>query len=513
MSFEQHETLPQALFPLAQAAVHHAQTTGQAIQLTLTTHNGTAHTLTLLDEDGAPLTPELLSTTIQEAVTEAEKNQVFTEDGTLTIASTPEAAFITFTPAPIRGEEPEPNPGDLSSLPTAPNNGLALLAALKKHGNTGGYSANDIDAAEQELGATFSPEIRFYRSNIKDGKVADGPHGDVLASPLTATFAAGAGNSPLPVARPSDIVQPLREHKLWIEIAHDALNSYAADLAPGAAGAIGQIIGRPTSSDAPPRLVARSLAQFVDGDWVDAETAQASWTAPQIKVFKPYSWQVSAGQLAPAAPEAPAPTQKTPAPAKKAPEPVAPVQEETPKPAPTEKPAQAQEAEEPAQKPKAEPAPEQRQEKAQTKPRAARPAQKRAQRVSFEVNAADFSAAPSAMNDDFIDLAPIIDSKDIAGIDATEIIKHASPIHPELKEEFSNNLPASGSIFAVNKIPKKAKPTHTDLNGKSSEDIAHNFAASAFGDPEEEETTTFEDHDPGTRDKGGIRKAFKRFFG
>lgn len=627
MSFDSHETLPKFLSSLSQIALEHTQATGLPAHFEFAVQGGAVESVAFFESDGTPVhvdeaePPVAPAPEVQFVLAEAQATQELTEDGSYVVRSS-EGGSVTafFVAAPAPADDVEADSGDLSAVATAPNNGLALLAALKKHGNTGGYSATEIDAAAKTLGVTFSPEIRFYRSNVKDGKVAEGPHGDVQASALDAEFGASSGNDPLPTPRPTDLVQPLHSHKLWIEIAHDSAAHYAADLAPGAAGAIGQIIGRDNESTQPPQLVARSLADFVSGEWVDDETAASSWVpaAPAVEA-EPVVWSLSAEDFEgqprfielpveeapvaeevveddvavapvaeeveevvaeeataveePAVAEAPAtevPAEPAVAPvaeettdepstendddfvdpvtslmtgsdisfsdviaADELPAPVSPVIEEeeeilvaqtsdSPTPivpveeveTPAEMPMHPVADPAPApvapveEKPQPEPQTSAADEKkpAEAKPKVSRKAKKRAQRVSFEVSSSDFSAEPAAMNDDFITLAPVIDSNDIKGLNEEEISKQSSPFTSDVEDR--DALP--DSIFAVNRVhhrPAPKKPSE-----RSSQDIAQDFAAVAFGNPYDDEDD-YDDFDDRRDKPGGLRGAFKRFFG
>lgn len=644
MSFERHETLPKFLSSLSQIALEHTQATGLPAHFEFSVVSGEAGAVAFYEPDGSAVhtteaePPVAPSPEVDFVLTEARATKEAMDDGAYAVQSSVDGTVTaTFIPGAIASDEPAANPGDLSAVAKAPTHALTLLAALKKHGHTSGYGAIEIDKAAEKLGVTFSPEVRFYRANAKNGKVADGPHGDVVDSALDADFGASVGNDPLPVPRPSDVVQPLRSNKLWIEIAHDDAAHYAADLAPGASGAIGQIIGRENESTNPPQLVARSLIDFVNGEWVDEETAAASWTPSVAVTAEPSTWSLSADdfegmprfiqlaeeepEVAPAeepaveevateepvavetpaveetseqdvvaeVPEAETPEVEAPeadtaeleAPQAEATEPEAveedtadedydpitsmmtgsdisfgeviaaddlgPIAEAPVVEEPADEPAQPvieekpeevlvsqtsvepapivpiEEVEEPAQMPvhpiaEPEPAPvepkteapqaaePQAEQSAEAKPKVPRKAKKRAQRVSFEVSSSDFSAEPSAMTDDFIALAPVIDTNDIKGFKEDGVENQSSPISPDGGD--LADLP--DSIFEVNKINRQGRSGPKKPSERSSQDIAQDFAAVAFGNPYEEDDE--EDYYDNRRE-GGLRKAFRRFFG
>lgn len=187
---------------------------------------------------------------------------------------------VTDEPAVASSFVQEPgNPGNLSAVPHAHNDGMVLRKALLSHGHSTGYRVRDIDDAVTKRDGKTLPEIRFFRSTVREGKVAEGPHGDILSSDINADFGTKEFSDAatyLPAPTPNDVVQPKLAHKYWVELAHDAQTLYAADLAPGASGEIGQIIARSAMTAEPPYVVARSLSQFVTGDWVQGATERVA---------------------------------------------------------------------------------------------------------------------------------------------------------------------------------------------------------------------------------------------
>lgn len=199
------------------------------------------------------------------------------------------------------------NPGDLSAVPYAHNDGMTLRKALLSHGHSTGYRVRDIDDAVTRLDGKTLPEIRFFRSTVREGKVAEGPHGDIFSSDIAADFGrelfADAAVR-LPAPTPNDVVQPKLAHKYWVELAHDAQTLYAADLAPGASGAIGQIIARSAMTAEPPYIVARSLSQFVTGDWIQGATERVAQNQSAEEESGP-RWESVSSVLEPSAEAAP----------------------------------------------------------------------------------------------------------------------------------------------------------------------------------------------------------------
>ncbi|WP_188360173.1 SMI1/KNR4 family protein [Rothia aerolata] len=159
------------------------------------------------------------------------------------------------------------------TLRRADNNGMALRTALIERGHRQGYTHEEVQAAE-ELRETL-PEVRFLRTLVREGAIAEGPYGEILASGLSATFGAEFATGALPEdgqlpeePEPSAVKTQL-SNPGWVEIAHDSENLYAVDLDPEEGGAVGQIIDRPAHVAAAPFLVAESLSDFVAGVWTE----------------------------------------------------------------------------------------------------------------------------------------------------------------------------------------------------------------------------------------------------
>ncbi|WP_346846204.1 hypothetical protein [uncultured Rothia sp.] len=200
------------------------------------------------------------------------------------------------------------DPGDLDAVPHAKNNGLALRQALLARGHTRGYSVQEIDHSVEMRDGKTLPELRFYRTMVRAGKIAEGPHGDIFSSPIAADFGAQRfAHAPLQLAvpTPEDVVQPKLTHKYWVEIAHDASTLYAIDLAPGASGEIGQIIARSSKTAQAPYLQAHSLAQFVTGDWTETVSVDS-----QAEPDNGMVWQTISSVLEPT-PETAPPTESS----------------------------------------------------------------------------------------------------------------------------------------------------------------------------------------------------------
>lgn len=303
MSFEPTETLPPHLLSIARVLQEHAAEEGLPLSVHFAVRHGSASRLAFADGQGAvlefedPSYPMDTAEIIKYLVGEAEVEGKLGEDCLVRLDSaTDESVTVTIETGDTADAKEYANPGDLDSVPHAPNDGLKLRTALVSHGHTTGYSQTEIDTASRKF-TDYLPELRFYRATVREGKIANGPHGDVLASPLDSTFGEVQGQEPQPIPRPSDIVQPLRFNPLWLAIAHDSQMLYAADLAPGASGKIGQIIGRTHESTLPPQLVAHSLAEFVAGEWVSAEEAALSWVAPGTIQQATRMWQLAPDSL------------------------------------------------------------------------------------------------------------------------------------------------------------------------------------------------------------------------
>lgn len=196
------------------------------------------------------------------------------------------------------------NPGDLSAVPCAHNDGLRLRQVLIDLGHGKGHRIRDIDDAETKRGGKTLPEVRFFHATVREGKVGEGPCGDIVASSLEADFGAELfGSTPVQLApaTPQDVVQPQLLNKNWVELAHDRENLYAVDLAPGAAGEVGQVIGRSIFAAEVPYLVAHSLSQFVTGDWVPAayEAIASVTPAQETKPQETPRWGIVTSVLEP----------------------------------------------------------------------------------------------------------------------------------------------------------------------------------------------------------------------
>ncbi|MDO4252952.1 MAG: hypothetical protein Q4C74_06925 [Rothia sp. (in: high G+C Gram-positive bacteria)] len=282
---------------LTELLENYSQTTGAAITVFAHVAGGELTDLSLSDEQGKPITPAAFMSNLVIEFDRLLAARALPAECDVRLQTSQQETHPAGSNTPA--ESGPGDPGDLSGAARVNNDGMALRSALLKLGHRTGYSSKEIDEASRRQGASL-PEIRFYRSVVRQGKVAQGPYGDVVSSDLQADFAASAlegKEAQLPPASPQDLVQPLLSHTGWIELAHDSTCLYAADLAPGASGKIGQIIGRTIGQAQPPFLVAHSLAQFVTGDWVEDSRQKPGWQASSQASQLP--WQAVASILEP----------------------------------------------------------------------------------------------------------------------------------------------------------------------------------------------------------------------
>ncbi|MFW6774266.1 SMI1/KNR4 family protein [Nocardioides sp. CPCC 205120] len=182
----------------------------------------------------------------------------------------------------------------------------ALRALLEQRGHTAGYGAEEIEAAEQSRGVRFPDELRLFFSLVREGEVLgadddvelddDEDEDEEVFAPYAVVregLHAGTGElgnvvdparrwdepgRPLPVPPPAqddDAVQPALADPGWVAFADDGGgNHYVLDLVPGPAGAVGQVLQFNMENTAAPYLVARSLTDFLRGDWVEDDGAE-----------------------------------------------------------------------------------------------------------------------------------------------------------------------------------------------------------------------------------------------
>lgn len=270
----------------------YSQRTGEVVEAHAQIVSDELVDLALTNAEGGLIPEPSLIREFMSAVTELLADGALPSDCDIRLQTTEEeiAQDAPQTPSDEATVSPEPqatqalgNPGDLSAAPQAHNDGMQLRKALLDLGHGKGHRVRDIDDAETKRGGKTLPEVRFFYATVREGKVGEGPCGDIVASSLEADFGAELfGNTPVQLApaTPQDVVQPQLANKNWVEIAHDPENLYAVDLAPGAAGEVGQVIGRSIFAGEVPHLVARSLSRFVTGDWVPTAYEAYSSVAP-----------------------------------------------------------------------------------------------------------------------------------------------------------------------------------------------------------------------------------------
>ncbi|MBM7051742.1 SMI1/KNR4 family protein [Rothia sp. ZJ1223] len=191
-------------------------------------------------------------------------------------------------PTPISGEDEDANA--VAEDSAVRNDALLMRKLLLQRGHGTGYSMVELDAEQQRRGLEFPPELRFYYALVREGEVAEVEGKPVFAADLQAGTgesdnvvddalrAGGSEIPPMPAPAETDAVRPLFTAREWIVFArNDAGNQFALDIAPGPAGRAGQVVEFTHGELTPPRLVARSLTEFINGELVSAQARAASW--------------------------------------------------------------------------------------------------------------------------------------------------------------------------------------------------------------------------------------------
>lgn len=191
------------------------------------------------------------------------------------------------------------------------NDALLMRKLLLERGHSVGYSVAEIDAEQQRRGMEFPPELRFYYALVREGVVAEGESGPVFAADIQAGTgaqnnvvddAARASGKPVPeMPSPSatDSVRPLFTAREWIVFAYSEVGSqFAFDLTPGPVGRVGQVVEFAAGELVPPRVVARSLTEFLNGELVSAEVRAASWVGAGEGLSVPVEEPVAAAGVA-----------------------------------------------------------------------------------------------------------------------------------------------------------------------------------------------------------------------
>ncbi|MEX3610737.1 hypothetical protein VVR12_06790 [Rothia sp. LK2588] len=263
----------------------HSASIAETITVTAEIVRGSLTHMELSDENGEPMHHQPLSSQLRDELTRLVDAGEISENCQLRLQTVPEPSTSPASQeSPESAAAPVGDPGDLDSVVHVNNDGLAMRAALITLGHRHGYTDTELREVSTRAGESL-PEIRFFRSLVREGRVVQGDHENVVASPLQADFGAARfqqAEMSLPAPSPTDVVQPLLTHEGWVELAHDDHVLYAVDAAPGASGEIGQVIGRSATEPQVPYLVARSLGQFITGDWVSPNLGTANsqkWVA------------------------------------------------------------------------------------------------------------------------------------------------------------------------------------------------------------------------------------------
>lgn len=206
-----------------------------------------------------------------------------------------DADFVSGAVVAGRSAAPSVSVGAGKNLAVRPDSpvrydALLLRKLLLERGHGAGYSVPELDAEQQRRGVQFPPELRFYYALVREGEVARVDGRPVFAAALDAgTGAEGnviddalrAGSAPLPalpVASESDMVRPVFTAREWIVFAQtNEGDQFAFDMLPGPAGNVGQVVEFTAGELTPPRVVARSLTEFVNGEFVSAQERALSW--------------------------------------------------------------------------------------------------------------------------------------------------------------------------------------------------------------------------------------------
>lgn len=282
MSFDSHSELHPHLLALTQMTQWHADAHQLPLELRFAVHGGTVDTVrTSVTGDATTPAPADYAQTVTVAVLDLARSEDFSGSFAVRINSSPGGqAIVKQTPLATADSQPAPatQPHQVISA-----DGLQLRTALLGRGHTSGYSPEEIASEERERGFAFSPELKFYRTLVREGVITQVEGHDVLASSPQADFGASTLDS-APWKAPAThdgAVQAVLNHRLWIEIAHSDSHLYAIDLAPGSTGVNGQIIARRIGEASVPVQVASSLAQFVVGEALGDQGAEAPQDASQ----------------------------------------------------------------------------------------------------------------------------------------------------------------------------------------------------------------------------------------
>lgn len=285
MSFDSHSELQPHLLALAQMNQWHTDKHQMPLELRYTVQEGTVTAVqTAITGDSNTPAPADYSQMVTVAVFDLAQSQNFSGSFAVRINTNPGGRDAIIKQTPLVNDSPQPQAAPQPSH-NIYDEGLQLRSALLSRGHCSGYSPDEITAEEKERGFDLPPEVKFYRTLVREGLITQVNGQDVMASSPQADFGAAALDS-LPWKAPATnngAVQAVLNHRLWIEIAHSDSHLYALDLAPGPSGTSGQIIARPVGEASVPVQVASSLAHFVAGELLQdpASGRPTQETAPQ----------------------------------------------------------------------------------------------------------------------------------------------------------------------------------------------------------------------------------------
>lgn len=205
-------------------------------------------------------------------ITEVDSSDLAVDaDGVVDIAFSEEAMgedFLsgeTFDESAGQGESADSAGGTyptqtISADTPVRSDALTLRKLLLDAGHGSGFSIAELDAAQQRRGVTFPPEVRFYFSLVREGTVVNA-HG-VKAS--AATPDSQLGNA-----------QSADAQTLFVVARSDAGEQFALNTAAEKENPAGAIY---VASSSERRVVARSLTEFVAGEFVGDTVAQSPAT-------------------------------------------------------------------------------------------------------------------------------------------------------------------------------------------------------------------------------------------
>ncbi|MDY3048281.1 MAG: hypothetical protein SOR40_00680 [Rothia sp. (in: high G+C Gram-positive bacteria)] len=281
MSTPPHPHLPPAVEALAQITQWHTRASALPLDLRFTTNQGQPQAIhtTVTGSPSSPA-PQAFTWAVTCALKELAQAGQLAGSASYRMSSTPTGSIIIkrIPSSQIQEQDQQAK----APQPSVTHEGLALRTALASYGHQKGHSPLEIAREEQERGFHFPPELRFFRSLVRQGVIGFWQGEEVLASDPQADFGVSALNS-LPWQPPQSqdpAVQPLLTHPRWVEIGHTSSYLFALDFAPGQEGQLGQVIARPLGQATAPQLLAPSLLAFIGGKKAQEQADSAPQDSP-----------------------------------------------------------------------------------------------------------------------------------------------------------------------------------------------------------------------------------------